>query len=284
VGVRARGGSAHTGRGAVSFLTEVLSRARGAGASGPLTLRADSGFYSTKVVGACVKARVAYSITIKMSKGLHTAIDAIAEPDWAPIPYFLADGADVAETTYRPFGQKEAVRLIVRRVRPTPGSQLALFTSYSYHAFVTDRLGETIALESDHRRHAEVELVIRDLNRSHSHCALISPSLREQSILLRSCLYMQATAPPPPDVHGGQLTAVDPVQHGLAGHPERLGGLVERQPAAGGVLGHLGAKRLVEADPPWCPRGELLTGDEPVGQPAVDGPDPHGRRARRLRC
>jgi len=102
------------------------------------------------------------------------------------------------------------------------------FTSYSYHAFITDRVGETVAVEADHRRHAEVELVIRDLNRSHSHCALISPSLREQSILLRSCLYTQATAPPPPDVHGGQLTAVDPVQHGLAGHPERLGGLVER--------------------------------------------------------
>ncbi len=163
LGVRARGGNAHTGRGAVSFLTEVFNRARGAGASGPLTLRADSGFYSTKVVGACTRARVAYSITAKMSKGLHRVIDDIAETDWVAIPYFLADGADVAEASYRPFGQKEAVRLIVRRVRPTPGSQLALFTSYSYHAFVTDRLGETIALESDHRRHAEVELVIRDL-------------------------------------------------------------------------------------------------------------------------
>ena len=39
-------------------------------------------------------------------------------------------GADVAETTYTPFqGEPEAapVRLIVRRVKPTPGSQLALF-------------------------------------------------------------------------------------------------------------------------------------------------------------
>ena len=163
LGVRARGGSAHTGRGAKSFLTEVSSRARAAGASGPLTLRADSGFYSDKVVGACTRAKVAYSITAKMYKGLHTAIGAIADEGWTPIPYFLADGADVAETTYAPFGQKEAVRLIVRRVRPTPGSQLALFTSYSYHAFTTNRVGETVALEADHRRHAEVELVIRDL-------------------------------------------------------------------------------------------------------------------------
>ena len=51
------------------------------------------------------------------------------------IPYFL-DGADVAETTLRPFGAKGRLcRLIVRRVRPTPGSQLALFTEFSYHAF-----------------------------------------------------------------------------------------------------------------------------------------------------
>ena len=55
------------------------------------------------------------------------------------------------------------VRLIVRRVKPTPGSQLALFASYSYHGFITDRDGETLELEADHRRHAEIENAIRDL-------------------------------------------------------------------------------------------------------------------------
>ena len=57
------------------------------------------------------------------------------------------DGAAaVAETTYTPFqsGPDAApVRLIVRRVKPTPGSQMALFASYSYHGFITDREGET---------------------------------------------------------------------------------------------------------------------------------------------
>ena len=47
--------------------------------------------------------------------------------------------------------------------KPTPGSQLALFARYSYHAFITDRDGETLELEADHRRHAEVENAIRDL-------------------------------------------------------------------------------------------------------------------------
>jgi hypothetical protein len=70
----------------------------------------------------------------------------------------------VAETAYRPFGRNGRVmHLIVRRVRPTPGSQLALFTDYDYHRFVTDRQGTTLELEADHRRHAEVENTIRDL-------------------------------------------------------------------------------------------------------------------------
>ena len=64
---------------------------------------------------------------------------------------------------FRPEPDAAPVRLIVRRVRPTPGSQLALFAKYSYHAFITDREGETLELEADHRRHAEIENAIRDL-------------------------------------------------------------------------------------------------------------------------
>jgi hypothetical protein len=89
---------------------------------------------------------------------------AIEEKDWAPIPYWIDGGADVAETSYRPFFAKHPeVRLIVRRVKPTPGSQLALFATYEYHGFITNREGDMIELEADHRRHAVVEDVIRDL-------------------------------------------------------------------------------------------------------------------------
>ena len=42
------------------------------------------------------------------------------------------------------------MRLIVRRVKPTPGSQLALFVNYSYHGCITDRDGATPELEADH--------------------------------------------------------------------------------------------------------------------------------------
>ena len=55
------------------------------------------------------------------------------------------------------------MRLIARRVKPAPGSQLALFAAYSYHDCITDREEETLELEADHRRHAEIENAIRDL-------------------------------------------------------------------------------------------------------------------------
>ena len=75
----------------------------------------------------------------------------------------MEGAADVAETEYTPFGSEPdaaPVRLIVRRVKPTPGSQLALFANYSYHAFITDREGQTLLRPS---RHAEIENAIRDL-------------------------------------------------------------------------------------------------------------------------
>lgn len=163
---RLRGGNANTGRGAGSFLTETIARVRDAGATGELTMRADSGFYNHAVVAAARKRRVRFSITIRQSAALRRRIDAIPEDAWTVIPYWLDGGADVAETSYTPFAQrKDAVpfRLIVRRVRPTPGSQLALFTKYAYHAFITDRDGDTLTVEADHRRHAEIENAIRDL-------------------------------------------------------------------------------------------------------------------------
>ena len=136
------------------------------GARGQLTVRADSGFYTHSVVSVCCKLDVRFSITIRQHKSLRNLIEAIPEADWTPIPYWMDGAADVAETTCTPFQSEPdaaPVRLIVRRVKPTPGSQLALFATYSYHGFITDRDGETLELEADHRRHAEVENAIRDL-------------------------------------------------------------------------------------------------------------------------
>ena len=163
---RLREGRANSGRSAGHFLRETVSRVRDAGPTGQLTLRADSGFYSHGVVAMCRRLKVRYSITIRQHRSVRTLIEAIPDEAWTAIPYWIDGGADVAETVYTPFaGEKGAVpvRLIVRRVKPTPGSQLALFTLYDFHAFITDRDGDMLALEADHRRHAEVENAIRDL-------------------------------------------------------------------------------------------------------------------------
>ena len=163
---RLRKGRANTARGAAHFLRETVGRVRHGGARGQLTVRADSGFYTHAIVAACRKMDVRFSITVRLHQSLRNIIEAIPEEDWTPIPYWMEGAADVAETSYTPFDSEPdaaPVRLIVRRVKPTPGSQLALFANYSYHAFITDRDGETPELEADHRRHAEIENAIRDL-------------------------------------------------------------------------------------------------------------------------
>jgi Transposase DDE domain group 1 len=139
-----RGGSAGAARGARSFLTETVSRTRHAGATGPLLVRADSAFYSRKVLTTAHTLDVRFSITVRQDKRVRAAIAAIPESAWVPIPYWLStpevSGAAVAEVPYTCFAHTTdaaEVRLVVRRVRPTPGSQLALFTAWDYHAFVT---------------------------------------------------------------------------------------------------------------------------------------------------
>ena len=163
---RLREGRSNTARGAAHFLCETLGRVRYGGATGQLTVRADSGLYTHAVAAVCRRMKVRFSITVRQHAQLRRLIEAIPEEGWTSIPYWMAGAADVAEAEYTPFRSQPGaapVRLIVRRVKPTPGSQLALFANYSYHAFITDREGDALELEADHRRHAEVENAIRDL-------------------------------------------------------------------------------------------------------------------------
>jgi hypothetical protein len=153
---RLRKGSANTARGIARFADELVARLRRAGASGELTVRMDSGFWSAKLISRLRAHRVRYSITVRQTKTVRAAIAAIDEHAWVEIGY-TGDGlAQVAETPYR------GDRLIVRRVRNL-GDQAQLFATWRYHAFVTDRPGTPTSLDADHRRHAVCELAIRDL-------------------------------------------------------------------------------------------------------------------------
>lgn len=153
--VRHRKGSAGSGRGATRFVEEMIARARRAGAAGELTVRADSGFYSWKLVETLQKKRVHFSITVVQNQAVSRTIAEIPDEEWAPIDYTLGGEAQVAETTYK------GVRLIVRRTRLT-GAQASLWPDWRHHAFITDRAGDAVTLDADHRRHAVVELAIRD--------------------------------------------------------------------------------------------------------------------------
>ncbi|MEA2843007.1 MAG: hypothetical protein QOJ69_678, partial [Actinomycetota bacterium] len=158
-----RKGSANSARGAERFVNELVARVRRAGAIGPLTMRADSAFHSGKVIKACRRLKVAFSITVNQNKAIRATIDAIPEKDWTPIEYTDGGLAEVAETEY------QEMRLIVRRTRLV-GPQAKLWPDWRHHAFVTNRSGTAIDLDADHRRHAVVELAIRDLKEGAGLC------------------------------------------------------------------------------------------------------------------
>ena len=164
---RMRKGSAGSGRGAQRFVRETVGRVRRAGATGDLTLRADSGFWSRKVISACVDHGIGFSITVPRHKVIVAAIEGIDEADWVDIAYTDGGTAQVAEATWAGW------RLIVRRTRIDDDPKVArLFPDWRHHAFVTNRTGDPVDLDVDHRAHAVVELAIRDLKHGAglSHC------------------------------------------------------------------------------------------------------------------
>ena len=79
-------GRANTARGAAHFLRETVSRVRYGGASGRLTVRADSGFYTHAVAAACRNLKVRFSIIIGQHASLRNLIEEIPGEDWTPVP------------------------------------------------------------------------------------------------------------------------------------------------------------------------------------------------------
>jgi hypothetical protein len=152
---RQRTGRANTARGAPRFVDETIGRVRRAGATGEIVFRADSGFWSAAVLARLRAHDVRFSVTVRQTKPVLRAIAAIGEGAWVDICYPDSGIAQVAETRLR------GDRLIVRRVRHRT-DQGQLFPTWDYHAFVTDRPGSPVELDADHRRHAVVELAIRD--------------------------------------------------------------------------------------------------------------------------
>jgi Transposase DDE domain group 1 len=154
--IRLRKGSANTQKGLVRFCDELIARVTRAGATGVKLLRADSGFWNTKVFDRLERADWQYSIGVRMTKTVSAAVAAIPEDAWQTIAYPDEGEAQIAETTY---GER---RLIVRRTRLV-GAQAELWPDWRHFAFLTNRTDELELVEAEHRDHAVVEQVIADL-------------------------------------------------------------------------------------------------------------------------
>ena len=156
--IRLRKGSANTQRGASRFVDELLARVRRAGHQGQIVLRCDSGFENHKLMAVLHRQGVEFSIGAKQSKTIRALIQQIPESDWVAVPDYPQGGeAQVAEVPFKGF------RLIVRRTRLTDPEQLALWPDWRHHCFLTNRTVPLLTADTDHRDHAQIEQVIRDL-------------------------------------------------------------------------------------------------------------------------
>jgi DDE family transposase len=154
--IRLRKGSANTQKGIKRFTDELIARVDRAGASGVKLLRADSGFWNTKVFERLEKAGWQYSIGVRMIKTVRAAVEAIDEDAWQRIAYPDDGEAQIAETVY---GDR---RLIVRRTRLL-GAQAELWPNWRHFCLITNRDEDITVVEAEHREHAVVEQVIADL-------------------------------------------------------------------------------------------------------------------------
>jgi len=157
--VRLRKGAANTQRGALRFVDELLARVRRAGAAGQILLRADSGFWNNKVIARLRAQGCRYSIGVTNQRHIAARIALIPDDAWQHVPDYPDSGVcELAETT---LGED---RLIVRRVHlHAQEDQIELFAYWRHHAFVTNRTEPLREVDREHRQHAQVELVIRDL-------------------------------------------------------------------------------------------------------------------------
>ena len=180
---RLRRGPTNSAKGAARLVAEALVTARKAGATGQVTVRADSAYYNHDVIAAARTGGARFSITARMDPAVTRAITQIPDDAWVGIKYphaiydeqeerWVSD-AEVAEIDFTAFTSRRqsehiSARLIVRRVKrlnpkTVPAGQGDLFSVWRHHAVFTDSHEVMLAAEATHRDHAIVEKVIAEL-------------------------------------------------------------------------------------------------------------------------
>src|SRR5665648_967279 len=180
---RLRKGSTYSPKGASRLVADALATVKRAGATGLITVRADSAYYIHDVIAAARRGGARFSVTARMDKAVTRAISQIPDDEWVPIKYARAiydqdeqrwvSDAQVAETTFTAFTSRHknehiTARLIVRRVKrlnpkSAPTGQGELFSIWRHHAVFTDSSESMLAAEATHRDHAIVEQTSSDL-------------------------------------------------------------------------------------------------------------------------
>jgi len=153
-------------------------------AHGPVTMRIDSAYYAIELLERLRKEKTRFTVSVPRSQAMWAALARI--PDSAWMNALEMDGAQVAETTYRPAGWRhEPLRLIVRRV-PFAAEQIArlrgsrrlatihpeqlqmaldghIDSVYGYSFILTDIPHQHTAwVEHFHRHRAQIEERLKD--------------------------------------------------------------------------------------------------------------------------
>src|SRR5680860_332154 len=191
---RLRKGNIASHQGSGRLLTQAITTSRRAGVAGQIMARADSAHFCHGFVSAALRAKIWFSVTVRMNNKIRAAIAGIPDDAWTAIQYphaiweaddqapggghWVSD-AQVAQTTVTVFTSRRksehvTCRLVVRRVKRlnpvappgqgTPGSvQEELFAAYRHHGFITNSPLSMVEADARHRDHAVVEQVIAEL-------------------------------------------------------------------------------------------------------------------------
>ena len=177
---------------------------------GPVTMRVDSAYYAIELLHRLRRERTRFTVSLPRSQAMWTALDQIAESAWSDA--LDMEGAQVAETVYRPGGWKqEPLRLIVRRV-PFTAERIArlkgsrrlktihpeqlqmaldgqLDSVYGYSFILTDIYHQHTAwVEHFHRHRAQIEERLKDTKTGQALRHLPSGDINANRVWLTSAM------------------------------------------------------------------------------------------------
>src|SRR5450631_3037232 len=177
---------------------------------GPVTMRVDSAYYAIELLERLRTERARFTVSLPRSQAMWTALGRIAESAWGDA--LDMEGAQVAETVYRPGDWKhEPLRLIVRRV-PFTAERIArlkgsrrlntihpeqlqmaldgqLDSVYGYSFILTDIPHQHTAwVEHFHRHRAQIEERLKDTKTGHALRHLPSGDINANRVWLTAAM------------------------------------------------------------------------------------------------